>query len=387
MGDAGSGGSDMPGAGGGAGAPGGAGGSVGGSTGTGGAGPAPVMTGLHVDGNTIKNGAGQVVRLRGVNRSGTEYKCVQTGTTIFDGAADAASIQVIKSWNVNAVRIPLNESCWLAINGATAAKAGDNYRNAIRDYVMLLEQANLAPILELHWVGPGTTLAQRQQPMPSDHSVDFWADVAAAFASDPYVVFEPYNEPFPDMNRDSAAAWSCWRDGCAAPLQTASGTSGTYQAAGFQALVNAIRGAGSPALILLGGVQYSNRLTMWSASKPTDAMNNLAAAWHVYNFNGCATASCWNGAPATLAATVPIVATEFGENDCQATFVNTFIDWMNGKGLSFLAWTWDTWGACTPGMTNGQGGNPWALVSAYTSATPNSAYAQAVHDKFTALTP
>lgn len=39
------------------------------------------MTGLHVDGNTIKNGAGQAVRLRGVNRSGTEYKCVQTATT------------------------------------------------------------------------------------------------------------------------------------------------------------------------------------------------------------------------------------------------------------------------------------------------------------------
>jgi hypothetical protein len=345
------------------------------------------MTGLHVDGNAIKNGAGQVVRLRGVNRSGSEYKCVQTGTTIFDGATDAASIQVIKSWNVNAVRIPMNESCWLNINGATAAKAGDNYKNAIHDYVMLLEQANIAPILDLHWVGPGTTLAQRQQPMPSDHSADFWTQVATAYASDPYVVFEPYNEPFPDMNRDSAAAWTCWRDGCTAPLQTANGASGTYTAAGTQALVNAIRGAGSPALILLGGVQYSNRLTMWSTYKPADTMNNLAAAWHVYNFNGCATATCWNAAPATLAAAVPIVATEFGENDCQATFVNTFIDWMNGKGLSFLAWTWDTWGACTPGMTNGQGGNPWALVGAYTSSTPNSPYAQAVHDKFVAAGP
>src|SRR5688572_20796041 len=56
-------------------------------------GPAAI-SGLHVVGNQIRNGAGQPVRLLGVNRSGTEYACIQ-GWGIFDGPSDAASLQAI----------------------------------------------------------------------------------------------------------------------------------------------------------------------------------------------------------------------------------------------------------------------------------------------------
>src|SRR5262249_32288692 len=56
-------------------------------------GPAAI-SGLHVVGNQIRNGAGQPVRLLGVNRSGTEYACIQ-GWGIFDGPSDAASLQPI----------------------------------------------------------------------------------------------------------------------------------------------------------------------------------------------------------------------------------------------------------------------------------------------------
>ena len=53
----------------------------------GGGGPAPQ---LHVSGNKLLNAAGQQVILRGVNRSGTEYACVQ-GNGIFDGEVDQAA--------------------------------------------------------------------------------------------------------------------------------------------------------------------------------------------------------------------------------------------------------------------------------------------------------
>ena len=39
----------------------------------------------------------------------------------------------------------------------------------------------------------------------ADHAVDFWTDVATTFANDDGVVFELYNEPFPDSNHDSDA--------------------------------------------------------------------------------------------------------------------------------------------------------------------------------------
>lgn len=53
-------------------------------------------------------------QLRGVNRSGGEYSCIKN-LGIFEGRVDEASIESIKSWHVNVVRIPLNEECWLGI--------------------------------------------------------------------------------------------------------------------------------------------------------------------------------------------------------------------------------------------------------------------------------
>jgi hypothetical protein len=369
-------------------------GGTGGATGTGGSGAggtggAAPLTGLHVVGTQIQNDQGQAVHLHGVNRSGSEYRCVQTNPTVFDGPSTDASIQVMASWNVNAVRIPLNEDCWLAINNVSASTSGTNYKNAIGSYVQLLENHNMAPIVELHWSAPGTVLATRQQPMPdADHSIAFWTDVANTFKADGRVIFEPFNEPFPDGNRDSTAAWNCWQSGCSASLLDANGnTVMSYTATGFQAIVNAIRGAGAPNLIVLGGVQFSNTLTQWLAHKPTDSMNNTAAAWHVYNFNGCVTTNCWNGSPASVAAMVPLVATEFGENDCMAgSFVTSLMTWLDGHSQGFLAWTWDAYGACMAGAASGNpAGSPWSLVTSYASGTPNDAFAQAVHDHFLGL--
>src|SRR5438876_9226324 len=158
---------------------------------------------IAVSGNHLIDGNGQAVRLLGVNRSGTEYSCIQ-GWGIFDGPNDAASVRAIASWRTNAVRVPLNEDCWLAINGAPGAYSGATYRQAIQSYVSLLNQNGLYAILELHWSGPGTTKATGQQPMPDrDHSVTFWSQVAAAFKGNNAVLLEPYNEPYPDSNSDT----------------------------------------------------------------------------------------------------------------------------------------------------------------------------------------
>ena len=113
----------------------------------GGGGPAPQ---LHVSGNKLLNAAGQQVILRGVNRSGTEYACVQ-GNGIFDGEVDQAAVSAMKSWGINAVRVPLNEACWNAESYVNSAYAGTNYINAIKSYVSLLNSNGLVAILDLHW--------------------------------------------------------------------------------------------------------------------------------------------------------------------------------------------------------------------------------------------
>ena len=303
------------------------------------------ITGLHVSGNQILNSSNQVFRPLGVDRAGTEYKCIQNGG-IFDGPSDAASIATMASWHINAVRVPLNEDCWLNINGVNSAYGGSNYQTAIVNYVNLLNSAGLVAILDLHWSAPGSTQATGQNPMPdADHSTAFWQGVANTFKGNSSVIFDLFNEPFPDNNSDSTAGWTCWRDG-----GTCSGVS--YTAVGFQSLVNTVRATGATNVIMLGGLQYSNALSQWLTYKPTDSAGNLVASWHVYNFNVCSNTSCYDQRAAPVAAQVPLIAGEIGENDCGHTFIDTLMAWMDSHNSGYLGWTWDDWsGGCATGPT------------------------------------
>jgi cell division septation protein DedD len=313
----------------------------------------------------LVDGSGQPIRLLGVNKAGTEYACVQ-GWGFFDGPSDAASVRAIAGWRANAVRVPLNESCWLGINGVSPTYGGANYQKAIRDYVDLLNQQGLVAILELHWSAAGGDPATGQQPMPNrDHTPTFWSQVATAYKDRGGVVFDLFNEPYPDNNRDTAEAWRCWRDGgaCAGV---------PFQAAGMQELVDAVRAAGAANLILLGGVQYANTLSRWLDNKPRDPAGNIAASWHVYNFNRCNSLTCYEQEVAPVAQQVPLIAGEIGEDDCGHSFIDPLMGWLDARGASYLAWTWNTWGGCRP-----------VLISDY-SGTP-TAYGQGFRDHLAAI--
>ena len=117
---------------------------------------------VRVAGNQLVDGSGRPLRLLGVNRSGTEYACAQ-GWGMFDGPSDAPSVSAIAAWHTNAVRVPLNEDCWLGINGVNPAYGGTNYRNAVAGYVSLLHAAGLVAVLDLHWNAAGGALATGQQ--------------------------------------------------------------------------------------------------------------------------------------------------------------------------------------------------------------------------------
>src|SRR5207237_547296 len=157
-------------------------------------------------------------QLHGVNRSGTEYACVQ-GFGPFDGPSDDASVAAIASWHgVNAVRVPLNEDCWLGINGfPNGGYSAAQYQAAIAAYV--------------------------------------------------------------------------------------------------QQLVTPIRGAGASNVIMAGGLSFANVLSVWLQYRPTDPANQLAASFHTYNFNTCHDVACWDSQVAPVAAQVPVVTGEIGEDD------------------------------------------------------------------------
>jgi endoglucanase len=322
---------------------------------------------LHVSGNKLVNASGTQVVLHGVNRSGTEYACVQ-GNGIFDGPSDQASITAIKSWGrVNAVRVPLNEACWNAESYVNSAYAGTTYINAIKSYVSLLNTNGIVAILDLHWTdgtytGPsaGCSSAQAtcQKPMPdAAQAIPFWTSVANTFKGNDAVVFDLFNEPYASRaTGNTTTGWQCWENG-----GTCSGIS--YQVAGMQQMVNAVRSTGANNVLMLGGEEYSNDLTSWLQYKPTDPDNNLVASWHSYNFNTCSSQSCWTSQIAPVIASVPVVAGEIGENDCAGTYINPLTTWLESQNTSFLAWTWDNWsGGCSSGPT---------LITDYTGTPTN----------------
>jgi hypothetical protein len=132
---------------------------------------AAVDSGLRVRGSSLIDGPGRghVVRLLGVNRSGLEYACIQ-GWGFFqspdpDRIDSAAMIAAMKSWDIDAVRVPLNEDCWLGLK-APPGRGGVPYRRIVARYVRALNRAGLYVILDLHWAGAGPgAKAVGQTPM------------------------------------------------------------------------------------------------------------------------------------------------------------------------------------------------------------------------------
>jgi endoglucanase len=311
---------------------------------------------IAVQGNHFVNGAGQTVRLLGANHPSFEYACA-FGYAYSDGNTDARDAAAIASWHATAVRVPLNEDCWLGINGLPSNSQNPSppltvagYRKAVQDYVADLNAAGLYVILDLHWTAPETYVADGQRPMPDGHSVDFWTSVASTFKSNPAVVFDVFNEPYsPAAVNDPGfpVDWNCWKaGGCFLPSSKDSDPPNNdiqYPAVGMQKLVDTIRATGATQPILLGGLSYANDLSGWLANEPTDpgASPQLAASFHNYQGETCSSKACWDGTIAPVAARVPVVTGEFDQGVCRpSNFDETYMNWADQHGVGYLAWGW-----------------------------------------------
>jgi endoglucanase len=325
---------------------------------------------LQVSGNELVDASGAQVMLHGVDRSGTEYMCVQ-GNGIFDGPHHQASISAMLKWDVNAVRVPLNEACWNGESYVNSAYAGANYQNAIKSYVHLLNANGLVAILDLHWTdgaytGPssGCSSAQAvcQKPMPdAAQAIPFWTSVANTFKGNDAVIFDLFNEPYASRATGSTASgWRCWLHGGTCP-----GIS--YQVAGMQSMVDAVRSTGANNVIMLGGEEYANDLRQWLSHEPADPDHDLAASWHSYNFNTCSHRWCWNYQVAPVIAQVPVIAGEIGENDCASGYIDPLMRWLDSKSTSYLAWAWNADFNCSsgPGLVTGYSGHPTGYGMGY----------------------
>jgi aryl-phospho-beta-D-glucosidase BglC (GH1 family) len=311
------------------------------------------------------------LRLVGVDIAHLENSCIKNqgfstgaiGNNNEDNSTDTATVVALQSWHVNAVRLPLNEDCWLGINGVPTTYAGANYQMAISNFVTDLNAKGIYVILDLHYAAPGSYPANQQWPMAdADHSVTFWQQVAAAYKSNPAVMFDLFNEPTLGRAAPTTSDWSCWLHGCTTTftgtINGAADASASYSTAGMQQMVDAVRATGADQPIMVGGLHWAgdpcgimnsggnDGVCTQTADMPTDPANQLAISLHVYgptHNTACAKASCWaTVAAAAKTAKLPIVTGELGEQDCtDDSWLNSYMSWADQNNVSYLAWGWD----------------------------------------------
>lgn len=296
---------------------------------------------LRAEGNRLVNGEGDTVVLNGFNRTGTEWPCIH-GWGFIDGPSDDAAVDLMASWEPNAVRIPMNQQCWLGYGETTPEWTGENYRAFMEGWVTRITEAGMYAVLDLHWSSHGTETAEGQQKMAdADHSPDFWASVAERFKDNPAVLFDLYNEPH-DISDE------CWRDGCEVD---------GWEAAGMQDLVDAVRSTGATQPVVVTCNWWGNGCGGYLDFMPDDPEGNLVASVHVYDVTGCNTQVCWDADVAPIAAQVPTMFGEFGEDDCDHDWSDLLIDWADANGIGWTAWSW--YPSCgMPGLITDWDGTP-----------------------------
>ncbi len=293
--------------------------------------------GLRVSGNRLMYGSARV-QLRGVNRSGLETQCIWNSGFFQspqpDDVDSTAMIAAMLRWDINVVRVPLNEDCWLGVQ-APRQYSGARYRRIVRGYVRALERAHLFVILDLHWAAPGRARALGEIPMPDrDHAPAFWHSVARMFRGDGKLIFDLFNEPY-------GISWACWLHGCRVHPN---GGLGTYQAAGMQELVHAVRSAGARQPLMLGGLGFSLDLSGWLSHEPNDPAHQLIAAEHTY---GGPPVICDRACQRAILLTqrrVPVVIGELGEGDCATSYIDGMMRFADAHGIGYLGWAWDLGG-------------------------------------------
>ncbi|MBN8870703.1 MAG: cellulase family glycosylhydrolase [Solirubrobacterales bacterium] len=340
-----------------------------------------------VQGNRIVDSlTGERFVPHGVNFPGFEYACQQgwgyggNGTEPDEMDLTAAAIA---SWKINTVRLPLNEDCWLGRNGLpSGGLTMSGYRQVVESFVAALNSAGLVAILDLHWSNPDGEVADGLRPMPDQGAPAFWTSVATRFKDYPSVIFDLFNEPHSRWNGNTKVfglSWNCWAaGGCNAPAEPdtvpVSGHS-WYKATGMKTLTARVRATGATQPIILSGIDYANDLRGWSDHAPDDGQ--LIAGFHNYPYQRCKTTLCWNEEIAPLAVRVPVLATEFGQNDCGPPgHMNHFMNWADDHLVGYLAWAW--W------VLPAQGCHNFALVSSL-NGTPLAPAGTALHDHLASL--
>ncbi len=204
---------------------------------------------IAVSGDRLVNLAGMSLQLRGSNIQDYAFYRMRGSADASGGEADGGpndaahgpNLSALKKWKMTAIRIGVNEACWLgyrcystAVNGDGVTGwidpdrfgAADSYRRQITDQIAALNRIGCYVLLTLAGTNPGRSAPGGQDFMANqDNSITCWQSIAATYGypngsalkrnggtvDDRSVIFELFNEP--EMYGDSRASWSLLMDG------------------------------------------------------------------------------------------------------------------------------------------------------------------------------
>jgi aryl-phospho-beta-D-glucosidase BglC (GH1 family) len=291
--------------------------------------------GYYVNGNTVCTGDGRAHLFHGVDRPSLEWSSAGQGLSASDFAAMA-------SWKANVVRIALNQDFWIA----ASPLFDPNYAAVVDGAVTAAESAGMDVILDLHWSDAGvlgSCSGACQQKMPDANSVTFWSEVASRYRDDGRVLFELYNEPH-------NVSWSVWQSG--------GDTGDGWLAVGMQQLYDTVRATGARNLVAIGGLDWAYDLS----GVPTHRIlgYNILYATHPYNNAPERQARFWDRYWGFLAATDPVIVTEFGDTTgtCQLDYGTALISYADAHAAGWTAWAWFPGGCAFPGLIDDWSGAP-----------------------------
>jgi aryl-phospho-beta-D-glucosidase BglC (GH1 family) len=240
----------------------------------------------------------------------------------------------------------MNQDFWLS--GSSNFNA--NYATLIDNEVKWAEQAGMDVILDLHWSDAGklgSCSSNCQQLMADTNSITFWSQVASIYKTDGRVLFEMYNEPHD-------VSWAVWKSGGT--------TDAGWTAAGMQQLYDTIRAAGADNVVIAGGLSYAYDLSGVPQNKLQGY--NIMYATHPYGGDPSKAPQQWGGHWGFLAATDPVIVTEFGDGaDCGndtnvKAYVQQLITYADQNAASWTAWAWYPGGCSFPAIIDGWNGAP-----------------------------
>lgn len=256
---------------------------------------------LKVSGNRLNDPNGNDVWLQGVNVASLEWN--RNGEHIL-----RSIIEATENWNVNVIRLPVQEDFWFEEQG------GEAYQQLIDDAITIAANRGAYTVLDLH-----------RYRAPRQVHVEFWKSAAARYSNHPAVLFDVLNEPH-------GISWDVWLNGGFVQEKTKLADEDIFlsdeerlanaqgfHSPGIKALVDAIREIGAKNVVVVGGLDWaydlSGILNGYAIEDPIG--NGVVYSTHVYPWK-----QNWEESFLKVAEVHPILLGEVGVDIRKMRFVD-----------------------------------------------------------------